>query len=85
MDSIKRSFNHLKRDKERFKRACLISVLVTRMKINTRKLALSAILGATTWTIKAAMPGIPLDFAIPGAKIDFGWAPAALARALTSG
>lgn len=53
-----------------------------KIKINARQLALAAILGAATWVIKSAIPGIPLDFAIPGAKIDLGWAPAVLAPIL---
>lgn len=53
-----------------------------KIKINTKQLALAAILGAATWAIKTVFPGVPLDFAIQGAKIDFGWAPAVLAAVL---
>jgi len=56
---------------------------VSSMKIPTRKLALATILGAAAWAVKAVMPGIPLSFAIPGAKIDFGWAPVVLAAIWT--
>ncbi|UCH02814.1 MAG: hypothetical protein JSV20_03230, partial [Candidatus Bathyarchaeota archaeon] len=49
------------------------------MEINTKELVLATILGAIAWVIKVTMPGIPLDFAIPGAKIDLGWTPAILA------
>lgn len=49
------------------------------MDIDTRGLTLAIILGATSWSIKTVLPGIPVDFAIPGAKVDLGWAPAILA------
>jgi len=49
------------------------------VKLNTKQLALATVLGAASWAIKTAPTGIPLSFAIPGAKIDFGWAPAILA------
>jgi hypothetical protein len=47
--------------------------------IGTRTLALAIVLGAAGWAMKLIMPGIPIDFALPGSKIDLAWVPVILA------